>query len=337
MRNHLDGFRRHLEARRSPRTGRAYVANATAFLDALGAEAPTIRTIEAFLDRARKDGGQRAASTRNQELAALRAFFRYVRDRDPRTTDPTAGLEFERGAAKDPVHLDAREVRRLFLAAAEVSRPADRARNVCLVAVMVHLGLRVHEVAALDVPQADLASATLVGVRGKGGAVHDLPLNAGLVALLGRWLAERGETASEGEPALFVSRDGVRMGVRSIQRLLVRLREATGTAKRLTPHALRHTTATLALSMGVDVATVGELLRHADLNTTRRYLHLVDERRREAVRRLGTTLPEAVLFDDRASRKADDADHRIPSDASPVSHSAALDVQDRLDDGREAA
>jgi hypothetical protein len=63
------------------------------------------------------------------------------------------------------------------------------------------------------------------------------------------------------------------------------------TAKRLTTHALRHTTATLALSMGFNIASVGELLRQADLNTTRRYLHLIDTRRREAVRRLGTLLP----------------------------------------------
>ena len=48
--------------------------------------------------------------------------------------------------------------------------------------------------------------------------------------------------------------------------------------------------------LGCDVATVGDLLRHASLDTTRGYLHLVQERKRDAVARLGgTTIPRSVL------------------------------------------
>jgi hypothetical protein len=68
-----------------------------------------------------------------------------------------------------------------------------------------------------------------------------------------------------------------------------------GSAKHITPHTLRHTAATLTLTAGTDLSTVAELLRHSDVNTTRRYLHLVDTRRREAVRRLEGTVPAAIL------------------------------------------
>lgn len=57
----------------------------------------------------------------------------------------------------------------------------------------------------------------------------------------------------------------------------------------------RHTAGTLLLTLGTDLGTVAEMLRHSDLNTTRRYTHLIDERRRDAVRRLEVTIPKEIL------------------------------------------
>jgi site-specific recombinase XerD len=67
-----------------------------------------------------------------------------------------------------------------------------------------------------------------------------------------------------------------------------------GSAKAVTPHTLRHTAATLAITLGTDISTVAALLRHSDLNTTRRYVHLVDAQRRVAVRRLATGIPRGL-------------------------------------------
>jgi integrase/recombinase XerC len=195
----------------------------------------------------------------------------------------------------DPAVLTAGEVRRLFLAAYEDARDERRPATLAVLAVLSQLGLRVHELVALDLAQLDLASGTLVAVRGKSATVHDMPLNEQTIALLKEWLTIRIGLAPATEPALFVSSQGTRLSVRAVQRLLVRLRRLVGTAKHVTPHTLRHTAATLALTFGADLSTVADLLRHTDLNTTRRYLHLVDERRREAVRRLGAAIPEAIL------------------------------------------
>ncbi|MDD2786013.1 MAG: tyrosine-type recombinase/integrase [Patescibacteria group bacterium] len=105
------------------------------------------------------------------------------------------------------------------------------------------------------------------------------------------------------------------------QRLIEQLRGAIGTAKRITPHTLRHTTATLALTMGSDLSTVADLLRHSDLNTTRRYLHLVDERRREAVRRLGSCVPQEILPATPLTVPGPVAIVTVPPDAETVANS----------------
>jgi hypothetical protein len=107
-----------------------------------------------------------------------------------------------------------------------------------------------------------------------------------------------------------------------VQRLVESLRLATGTKKHFSCHSLRHGTATISLTLGIDISTVAELLRHSNLNTTRRYAHLVDVRRRDAVNRLGATIPPAVL---------------PPSIREPLSENFAnapsdgLDVQEDLD------
>jgi integrase/recombinase XerC len=299
MRDSIEDFRTHLASRNAPRTAKTYAAIAASFLASLGrrtAEEPaTRRDVEAFLARPLKAGGRRSPAGRNQELQALRAFAKLALREQRWPVDPTAEVPFLRDAPRDPAVLSLDELRRLFTVAAETAAPRRRTRDMAVLALLSQVGLRVHELVRLDLDQIDLASATLVAIKGKGGTVHDLPLNVPTVALLSNWIGERATRASEGELALFISSRGTRLGIRSVQRLLVQLRAALGTPKKITPHALRHSCATLALTLGTDLSTVAELLRHSDLNTTRRYLHLVDERRREAVRRLAVAVPP-VLF-----------------------------------------
>lgn len=294
MRDLLSRFSERLRETRSTRTAHTYGAIAAAFVASVGREPPERQDVQAFLGRLRRSGRPASAATRNQELAALRALARVAVLDTFWVSDPTAGVPFAREPRRDPAVLTAAELRRVFEAAGTLPE-AKRHETLALLALLSQGGLRVHELVALDVRQVDLVSATLVGVAGKGGTIADVPMNRETVALLSAWLEVRASVVRDHEPALFVSSRGSRLSSRSVQRLSVRLRDAMGTAKRVTPHTFRHTAATLALTLGCDLATVGDLLRHADLNTTRRYIHLVDERRREAVRRLGGIIPRAVL------------------------------------------
>jgi integrase/recombinase XerC len=333
----ISAFVQHLTARRSARTARTYETVASAalrFFEIRGNEdEPEPADVEAFLARAARSGHRRAAATRNQELAALRALAAFAVERGSWPMNPTAGVAFAREAPRDPAVLSAPELRRFFLAAAGEARPWRRARNLAMLAVLSQAGLRVHELVGLELEQIDVASATFIAVRGKGGTVHDVPMNAPTLRLLHAWIAERERLASPDAGPLFVSARGSRLSARSVQRLVERLCVAVGTKKQVTPHTLRHTTATLALAMGSDLSTVGDLLRHTDLNTTRRYIHLVDERRREAVRRLETTIPSGVIPlapPQRPKAGVGSCAHRSAKNAEVAGSS--VDVQYGLDD-----
>jgi integrase/recombinase XerC len=295
----IQAFAQHLAGRRSaPRTISTYVTITEAFSKFIESDLlqpPTTSQVESFLARPRRDGVPRAPSAYNQALAALRAFARFAARDLGWSFDPTAGLAFVREPERDPAVLTIGEVRTLFMTAAATARVHEQARDLAILALLSQTGLRVHELVALNVDQVDVASATLVGVRGKGGTQHDIALNTPAVALLTTWIGVRHDRAPEREPALFLSSQRKRLSIRSVEHLFQRLRRAMASSKKITPHTLRHTCATISISLGTDLVTVAGILRHLDLNTTRRYIHLVDTQRREAVARLATTVPAELL------------------------------------------
>lgn len=329
MRDHLDAFARHLAAgHAAARTIKTYVAVISSLAATLPEpdRPPSKAQVDAFLGRCRQDGTARAASTRNQEFAAVRAFVSFARDELGWTTDPAKGIDFVREPRRIPAVLTAPELSALFEAVTRASRTHVRARDLALLAVLSQAALRVHEAVALDLDQVDLVTGTLLSVRGKGGTVSDLPLNRPAVDLLRTCITAR--RAPEGEQALFLSGRGTRLSIRAVEALLQRLRRAMGTAKKITPHTLRHTAATLTLTAGTDLATVGELLRHSDLNTTRVYLHLVDTRRREAVHRLEGTVPVSVLSPAKRTTPTP-RDAELPNSPEPLDSRRKLGLDDQ--------
>jgi site-specific recombinase XerD len=298
MRTHLPAFVQHLTARAAaPRTIESYERTVRQFLDQLEERPSTSTEIEAFLARPRRDGTPRSASTKRAELMALRAFFRFVA-RDGTVVDPTHGIAVKRQRRDAaPVAMPA-DVPLLFEAASRSSAPA---RNVAILGVLHVLGLRVHELAGLDVGQVDLTAKVLRRVMGKGGVIVDFPLPEALVAILERWLTERAMLGhAPGAGPLFptarpaTSSTG-RLSIRSIQRLVGRLAEDAGLGRSLGPHALRHGCATAAVSVGVDLPVIAEVMRHASLVTTQGYVHLAKDARREAVEKIASLIPEAVV------------------------------------------
>jgi site-specific recombinase XerD len=169
-------------------------------------------------------------------------------------------------------------------------------RDEIIVRMLIEVGLRVSELCSLnrsDVYQED--GVTWVRVQGKGGKQRTVPLATSTSDLLWHYLqsptttsALQGDAAHHHHPegttvALFLSYRGNRLSARDIQRLMKRLTdELPPTVRRsATPHALRHTMATLALASGAaDVAVVQRMLGHASLATTGMYL---DEIRDELV------------------------------------------------------
>jgi integrase/recombinase XerC len=125
----------------------------------------------------------------------------------------------------------------------------------------------------LNIPELDL-SAGSVRVTGKGRKVRDVPVGAKARAALRDWLAVRTEFAGAEEAAVFVARNGKRLGARAVQARLQQWARRQGMEVPVHPHMLRHSFASHVLESSGDLRAVQEMLGHANISTTQIYTHL---------------------------------------------------------------
>lgn len=180
--------------------------------------------------------------------------------------------------------------------------PAGTLRDTAILAVGLYAGLRVSELRNLDRADVDLDALTVRVNHGKGDKDRELPLHQNAAAAVAAWLelydsyagtrdyplaSEHKNIIPNGagsaETPLFVSRRGTRIGVRAVQRLVKRVVNSAGITKRISPHKLRHTFATLLLDKDADLRVVQELLGHESIATTEIYTAVSSARRRRFV------------------------------------------------------
>ena len=237
-------------------------------------------------------------SSVNRRLATLRTFYKWAMLHDRVGRSPLSGLKMDRQQKAAPRWLDPRaeyyfqqaiEQRLQLLPPMEALTPTDRliVRDAAMIALMWKAGLRVSEVAALDVDDVKIQSSQrgIAAVRlGKGRKSREVPLNAGVIAALRDWLKIR--PTSGHVSALFTSKTGRRLAPRAIQAVVEQLgrvaaskvpargndeREIIEALNALSPHVLRHTCGKRLLDAGAQLTEVAEILGHDDLNVTRRY------------------------------------------------------------------
>ena len=205
------------------------------------------------------------AATVNQRLAALKGLVRFC----GRQLD-VQGIK----SVRPPIEpLTSRDLGRL-LAVAESAvwgPPWLALRNAAMIALMAKAGLRVSEVAGLDVSDVEVKplSGWATVRRGKGLKERRVPLSSHARKYLQKYLDARPEWAG---PPLFISKTGKRVHKRDVQRMISNT-ATSGLERKVSAHVLRHTFATRFLRNGGDLATLRSILGHANIETTSRYLH----------------------------------------------------------------
>jgi integrase/recombinase XerC len=218
-----------------------------------------------------------APLTVRRKLAGISSFFTFLGDTGQIARNPARGIPLPKVAQSLPECLTEEQARRLLEAA---HTPWHQA----MVALLLFAGLRRGEAAAVTLDDIDLDQAQLV-VQGKGAKQRTVALAPPVVEAMRDYLACRPATDSD---RLFVSRVGGQpIAGRVVNRMLARvLQEAGLDQDDVTPHTLRRTFATHLIRQDVDVRTVQELLGHADLGATARYLRSDARTKRAAVGRL---------------------------------------------------
>ncbi|KLU26561.1 integrase [Caballeronia mineralivorans PML1(12)] len=246
--------------------------------------------ILAFLDSLEKERNN-AVRSRNARLAAVRSFFRWVAISRPDFAGlstsilaiPTKRTDRRLICALSRPEIDA------ILGAPDLSTPCGR-RDHAMLLTMYNTGARVSEITAMACSQVELGGhSSFVHLHGKGRKERCVPLWAATADALTKWMREQNAVPTS---LLFTNYRGeqlTRNGVDCILKKAI----AGGvnscpslSKKHISPHVVRHATATHLLQAGVDISVIALWLGHESIDTTHIYMESNLAHKEEALGRL---------------------------------------------------
>ena len=291
----LEAFCAHLSAEdRSPGTIAAYRRDLALVVHVAECEVPGLscrQVTSLLLERVfvspevlTTADGLRSPASLHRMKAAARSFFSWTAREGITADNPARTIRLHRLKRKPPGFLTATEKRRLLKVLKGNAGPTAL-RDRVMIEVLLGTGIRLGELAALDIDDIDL-DAKHLRVRAKGNVEQIKFIKTDLRRLLRRYLVERRRLGTPEVEALVLSNRGTRLCHRQIANRFAHWMKQAGIDKHLTPHGLRHTFATLLYSATNDLLLVQRALGHRDISTTQIYTHLVDGRLEEALERL---------------------------------------------------
>jgi integrase/recombinase XerC len=211
-------------------------------------------------------------------LSAWKSWFRVMARHDSRyRPDCFDGVRVPKPPKRLPSALTHGEMSQLLSPASETNNSEWRERDLAMFELLYGCGLRVSELAALDLAHVNISSGD-IRVFGKGRKERVLPLGAKARDALTAWLSIRTTrlTAAnvDAETAVFIGSRGARIATTVIRRVVAAQAVANGISSHVHPHRLRHSFASHVLQSSRDLRAVQELMGHASIASTQVYTHL---------------------------------------------------------------
>ena len=227
------------------------------------------KNIRQFISQLHRQG--LAGRSIQRALSAVRSFYRFLIREGLTENNPALAVQAPKTEKRLPSTLDVDQMKSLLEHTNQDTFIACRDRAI--MELFYSSGLRLAELSALNLRDVDFADS-LVYVTGKGNKSRVVPIGNQAVTSLKNWLTKRDELDVIEQVAIFITQQGRRLGVRSIQKRLSYWGKKQGISDQVHPHRLRHAFASHMLEASGDLRAVQELLGHADISTTQIYTHV---------------------------------------------------------------
>lgn len=277
----------------SKHTLKAYrhdLANFRMFASALSAEVTLLAIDRNLVQRWLGSMTTVKPRTMRRRLATLKSMFASLERSGNSASNPLVGFRCEvkvgislpRTVSRSTVKSLLRSPRKqVATSAVAIGR---NTQETALIETLFATGMRVSEMVALNVGQVDM-ERLVFSVRGKGNREREIPIVCDAFReALSKHFQERCKGELSTDAPMFVNRRGGRMSDQSVRGILRRHAAQIG-VRRITPHMLRHTIATLLLEDGVDLRHIQRLLGHSSITTTTIYVHVSERSQRLALAR----------------------------------------------------
>jgi site-specific recombinase XerD len=230
-----------------------------------------------------------SVSTRNQRLATVSSFYRWMQAQDPArmaACQDILAIPAKKKAQPGVNHLTVEQTRRLL---AQPDRSARRGRrDATLLATLYDTAARVSELADLTVRDIRLQPPALAMLTGKGRKIRHVPLGGNTAALLDAYLAEHGlDKPGHDDHPVFVNQHGSKLSRGGIAWIIGKYQAQAGdpalASAGISPHVLRHSRAMHLYEAGVPLPYIRDILGHVELATTEIYARASTEAKRKAL------------------------------------------------------
>ena len=212
-----------------------------------------------------------SSRTINLHLSCLRSFYKFLIRKGLASVNPVEVVKGPKFTKPLPKNLDVDQVNQLLELTPDDSLAI---RDKAMMELMYSSGLRLSELASLNLKDKNGIFNGLLQVTGKGNKERVIPVGSKAIAAVKEWLKVRAEFATSEEQALFTSKQKRRLSVRQIRARMKKWGIEQGLSANVHPHKLRHSFASHILESSGDLRAVQELLGHSNLSTTQVYTHL---------------------------------------------------------------
>ncbi|MFZ3147769.1 MAG: tyrosine-type recombinase/integrase [Methanothrix sp.] len=261
----LRRYKRYLEDRGDREsTIDGYLGNVRRYLVFSGTDRPTLQDWENYNDYLHERKLSR--STLNQIAYAARSYHRMLGgDLPVKRLEPHNEI---------PHYFHEEDVIKIFSVISNI-------KHLAMLETLFFACIRVSELINIDDSDIDIGDQKILIKEGKGGRAGIAYLNDESARILQQYLEIRPSLEIEGRRPLFYTQTGQRWNRTEVSRMFLRYKKEAGVVRPGGIHVFgRHTPASILVKNGCDILTIKEIMRHKDITTTARYLHISDEVKR---------------------------------------------------------
>jgi site-specific recombinase XerD len=284
---------------------------ATASLSVMSLDAKTVLAFLEHLEDVHSGRGN-SPQTRNQRLAAIQCFFKYLSLHYPalqRHAERIHNIPHKRTQQKTADFMDRKEMDALLTQPR--TDTADGIRDLAILTFLYNTGARASEAAQARLPWFDFSNR-LVAITGKGNIQRITPLWPSTVQILQLYAKQfRRKPKFGGHDVVFIDQRGLpftRFGMRTLVKKYLRLAAAQCpnlAARKLSTHSLRHTCAVHLLEARVEPNVIKAWLGHASVSSTEHYLNTDLNTKRRILERFGAPHYVASVLEPKISQSPD--------------------------------
>lgn len=244
---------------------------------------------------------QVSVSTRNQRLAAVHSFFKYIQKQDLSCYEmckTILSIEFKKAPVPTISYLNIEETK--FLFSIPDTRDKNEFRDLTIMALLYETGGRVQELIDLHLRNVTLGACPTVVLHGKGNKTRIVPIGKDVSIILKKYIRENQITCPE--DILFTNKQHRKLTRAGIQYIINKYVDRGRTMdqnyfnKNITNHSFRHSKAMHLLEAGVNLIYIRDFLGHTSVTTTEVYAQANAEVKRKVIEQHGTELKATPVY-----------------------------------------